>query len=54
VLKIRPPGENKALGKHESLALKKDATLISMIHPATNVETVEKLKSVGATSFAMD
>lgn len=54
ILKIRPPGENKALGKHESSAMKKDATVISMVHPAQNSELVEKMKKSNVTSFAMD
>ncbi|MCO5333258.1 MAG: hypothetical protein M9893_04465 [Pyrinomonadaceae bacterium] len=54
VLKVRPPEENKAVGKHEAELLKNGATLIGFIWPAQNKETLDRLAKRKATVFGMD
>jgi NAD(P) transhydrogenase len=54
VLKVRAPQVNETFGKHEVDMMKEDARMISFIYPAQNKQLVEKIKSRGLTSFAMD
>jgi NAD(P) transhydrogenase len=54
VLKVRMPQFNESLGINEVDLLKENSKLISFIQPAQNKDLVEKLKTRGVTSFAMD
>lgn len=54
ILKVRPPEENKELGKHEAELLNQDATLIGFIWPAQNRELLDRLAKRDATVFGMD
>ena len=54
VLKVRPPEENKELGKHEADLLKTGATLIGFIWPAQNRELLDRLAKRKVTVFGMD
>lgn len=54
ILKVRPPEENTALGKHESDLLAKDGWLIGFIWPGQNREMLDRLAKRKATVFAMD
>ena len=54
LLKVRAPQMNESLGKHEVDAMKENARLISFLYPAQNKDLVDKIKSRGITSFAMD
>jgi proton-translocating NAD(P)+ transhydrogenase subunit alpha len=54
VLKIQPPLPHPALGKHEAELLREGGTLICMLRPLSNVETVKTLAKRRVTSFSMD
>ena len=54
MLKVRLPQNHPTLNKHETELLKENSKLISFLYPAQNKDLVEKLKSRGITSFAMD
>lgn len=48
------PQDHPELGSHEIDVMKQGATLISFLQPGLNPLLVQKLKSRGLTSFAMD
>lgn len=54
VLKIQPPLQNAALGKHEADLVGEGATLICMLRPLSHVEVVRTLARRRVTSFSMD
>lgn len=54
VMKVRPPENNKALGKHEAELLRENGWLVGFIWPAQNRELLERLAKRNATIFAMD
>ncbi|MEO7659393.1 MAG: Re/Si-specific NAD(P)(+) transhydrogenase subunit alpha, partial [Pyrinomonadaceae bacterium] len=54
ILKVRPPEENKELGRHEADLLNEGATLIGFIWPAQNRELLDRLAKRKATVFGMD
>lgn len=54
VLKVRPPEQDTALGKHEVDLLEPGATLVSFVWPATNAELLERLAARKVTVLAMD
>ncbi len=54
ILKVRPPEENKELGKHEADLLREGAWLIGFMWPAQNRELVDRLAKRKATVFGMD
>lgn len=54
ILKVRPPEENAALGKHEGDLLAKDGWLIGFVWPGQNREVLDRLAKRNATVFAMD
>ncbi len=54
ILKVRPPEENKELGRHEADLLNEGATLIGFIWPAQNRELLDRLSKRKATVFGMD
>jgi NAD(P) transhydrogenase len=56
VLKVRPPLENKELGRHEVELLKDRSTLISFLWPAQNRDLVDRMvaQNKGLNVFAMD
>lgn len=54
VLKVRQPGFNPTLNSSEVDAMKEGSTLVSFIQPAQNKELVDKLRTKGVVSFAMD
>jgi NAD/NADP transhydrogenase alpha subunit len=56
VLKVRPPLENKELGRHEVEMLKDRSTLISFLWPAQNRDLVDRMvaQNKGLNVFAMD
>ncbi|RDE24863.1 Re/Si-specific NAD(P)(+) transhydrogenase subunit alpha [Motiliproteus coralliicola] len=54
VLKVRPPEQNEALGKHEADLLNEGAILTSFIWPAQNPELMERLTARKANVLAMD
>ena len=54
VLKIQPPLLNAPLGKHEADLLREGATLICMLRPLSNIDTVKTLAKRRVTSFSMD
>ncbi len=54
VLKVRPPEENRQLGKHEIDLMPEGAHLISFVWPAQNEDLLQRLSQRKATVFAMD
>lgn len=54
VMKVRPPEQNKGLGKHESDLLRYGGWLVGFIWPAQNRELLDRLNKRNATVFAMD
>lgn len=54
ILKVRPPEENSALGRHEGDLLATEGWLIGFIWPAQNREVLDRLAKRKATAFAMD
>ncbi len=54
VMKVRPPEENKALGKHEADLMRESGWLVGFIWPAENRELLDRLAKRKATVFAMD
>lgn len=54
IMKVRPPEENKELGKHEADLLRENGWLIGFIWPAQNRELLDRLAKRKATVFAMD
>lgn len=56
VLKVKEPQLNSKLGKHEIDMMRKNAILITFLHPANhaNHEMVLMLKDKGITSFTLD
>lgn len=54
VLKVHPPRQNEALGRHEADMMKEGSLLVSFLFPFNNREAVEKLAARKVTAFAMD
>ncbi|MBP9665071.1 MAG: Re/Si-specific NAD(P)(+) transhydrogenase subunit alpha [Pyrinomonadaceae bacterium] len=54
IMKVRPPEENKALGKHEAALMKEGGWLVGFIWPAQNKDTLDRMGKRKATVFAMD
>ncbi len=54
VLKIQPPLQNAALGKHEADLLGEGTALICMLRPLSHIEVVRTLAKRRVTSFSMD
>jgi NAD(P) transhydrogenase subunit alpha len=54
VLKVRPPEQDSALGRHEADLLRPSATLVSFIWPASNEALVQQLGARRVTVLAMD
>lgn len=54
ILKVRPPEQNSALGKHEIELLREGSTLISFLWPAQNEELLKRLEAQNVTALAMD
>ncbi len=54
IMKVRPPEENKELGKHEADLMKEGSTLLGFIWPAQNEELLERLAKRKLTVFGMD
>jgi proton-translocating NAD(P)+ transhydrogenase subunit alpha len=54
VLKIQPPLPHPVLGKHEVELLREGATLICMLRPLGNLDTVRLIRDRRITSFSMD
>jgi proton-translocating NAD(P)+ transhydrogenase subunit alpha len=54
VLKIQPPILNPSLNRHEGDLLAEGATLICMLRPLSNIDTVRLLARRRVTSFSMD
>jgi len=54
IMKVRPPEENKEIGKHEADLLRDGGWLIGFIWPAQNRELIDRLAKRKATVFAMD
>ena len=54
ILKVRPPEQNAALGKHEIELMSADSTLISFLWPAQNEDLLKRLEVQKVTAMAMD
>jgi NAD(P) transhydrogenase subunit alpha len=54
VLKIQPPLQNPALGKHEAEVTREGGILICLLRPFSNLDTVRTLVDRRVTSFSMD
>jgi NAD(P) transhydrogenase subunit alpha len=54
VLKVQPPAENPALGRHEADLMREGAMLLGTLVPARWPEVVEKLAARKITAFATD
>jgi NAD(P) transhydrogenase subunit alpha len=54
VVKVRPPADDPATGRHEADRLREGASLVSFLWPAQNKELVERLAARRATVLAMD
>lgn len=54
ILKVRPPAENKKLGKHEVELMGEGKTIITMLDAHYNLDTIQKLAKYKVNSFAME
>lgn len=54
VVKIQPPRQNDAAGKHEIDMMREGSALISFLYPLTNRDIVEKLAAGRITAFSLD
>ncbi|MGE3466903.1 MAG: Re/Si-specific NAD(P)(+) transhydrogenase subunit alpha [Pyrinomonadaceae bacterium] len=54
IMKVRPPEENKELGKHEADLMKEGGWLLGFVWPAQNKEILDRLAKRKATVFGMD
>ena len=54
VLKVRQPMFNPTINKDEVDVIKENSTLISFLYPAQNKKLVDRVRSRGIVSFAMD
>lgn len=54
IIKVRPPEENKELGKHEADLLRMGGWMIGFMWPGQNRELLDRLSKRNATIFAMD
>ena len=54
ILKVRPPEQNTALGKHEIELMPAGSTLISFLWPAQNEDLLKLLEAQNVTAMAMD
>ncbi len=54
ILKVRPPEQNNALGKHEIELMSAGSTLISFLWPAQNEDLLKRLEAQKVTAMAMD
>lgn len=54
VLKIQPPLENSALGRHEAQLMREGGVLICMLRPFSNLDVVRMLVERRVSSFSMD
>ncbi len=54
IIKVRPPGENKELNKHEADLLRIGGWMIGFMWPGQNRELLDLLSKRNATVFAMD
>lgn len=54
VVKIQPPRQNDAAGKHEIDMMREGSALISFLYPLMNRDIVEKLAARRITAFSLD
>ena len=54
VVKVRKPELNDEIGKHEIDLMKEESVLVSLLQPATNVDTIKKLAERKITAFSLD
>ncbi len=54
VLKVQPPSENRALGRHEVDMMREEAMLLGTILPGRHPDVVERLAARNITAFATD
>ncbi len=56
ILKVKQPGYNETVGKHEIQMMRRGSTLVTFIHPAApgSHENVKMLRDGGITAFTMD
>lgn len=54
VIKVRKPEFNEDLNKHEIDMMREGLLLISMLMPAVNIETVQRLVSKKVSAFSLD
>ena len=54
IIKVRKPEFNQMLGQHEINLLKEGNCLVSMLQPAINIDTVQKLVSRKISSISLD
>ncbi len=54
LLKVRPPRENEATGRHEADMIREGACLIGFLWPAENADLLERLARRQVTAIAMD
>lgn len=54
VIKIRKPEFNEKIGKHEADLMREEAVLVSLIQPAVNIDTVQKLVAKKISTFSLD
>lgn len=54
IVKIRKPELNEKVGKHEIDLMKEGSTLVSLLQPLTNLDTVKMLAAKKISSFSLD
>lgn len=54
ILKVRPPEQHPALGRHEIELMSAGSTLISFLWPAQNEDLLKRLETQKVTALAMD
>lgn len=54
IIKVRKPEFNDKIGRHEIDLMKEEATLVSLLNPASNVDTIQKLVSRKISAFSLD
>lgn len=54
IIKVRKPEFNERLGKHEIDLMNEGSTLVSLLQPSTNLDTIKKLAEKKISAFSLD
>ena len=54
IIKVRKPEFNDKIGRHEIDLMKEEATLVSLLQPSANIDTVQKLVTRKISALSLD